>query len=98
MLAALARSLAEPVDVTICGDANNPRTPALLQAARASTLGGQSILLLQPGADRSRLSNLLPRAAATLPTAGQPCAVVCRKNTCGAPVTEASALERLLAE
>jgi len=92
-LLAAADMLEEAAAVVIAGDPSDPRARAL--AAAAMSAPDPAVVVLRAGDP-----NALPAAHPAFgkgPVAGSPAAYVCRRNVCGLPVTDAGALQALLA-
>jgi uncharacterized protein YyaL (SSP411 family) len=84
-----------PRDVVVAGEPADPRTQALLQAAWRA-FPDRSVVTLVHGGNRAALAKLVPLLADKTPLDGVPCAYVCERGTCHAPVTTADELRRLL--
>ncbi len=76
-------------EIFIAGDAADPRTRALIEAARRNPDPNRVIALVTPG-----IEELLPPAAGKTPVEGKPAAYVCKDFACEAPVTDPAALAR----
>jgi uncharacterized protein YyaL (SSP411 family) len=79
-----------PLQVAVAGAAGDPRTDALLAAARAAAPGGSIVLAAEPDAPG------VPLLAARPLVGGAPAAYVCRGYVCDAPVTSADQLNHAL--
>nr|AXL06327.1 thioredoxin domain-containing protein [uncultured bacterium] len=88
---AVARVLAEPVQVHLVGHAADERLRALAQAAWSRYLPNRVVEILDPALDGDRLSAL------GYPAAGAPRAYVCIGDRCLVPVAEPAALVDQLA-
>jgi uncharacterized protein len=91
LVLALQFHLADPREVVIAGEPDDPRTRALLQAAWRSFPGHQVVTLVHDG-NREALLKLSPVFAGKVPVAGVPAAYVCRRGACEAPVMDAKLL------
>jgi uncharacterized protein YyaL (SSP411 family) len=92
MLCAADVWLARPVEVAIVGELDDPRTRALVRAARRVWCPELVLAAGQPGAATGRLELLAGRPTLD----GAPAAYVCRDFACQAPIAEPAALEELL--
>ena len=88
LLAALDRTVADPVEIAIVGARDDARTFALLQTALKPYMPNRTIAGTAPGEDLShRLPVLEGRDSGT-----EPAAYVCERYACKAPVSDAVAL------
>jgi uncharacterized protein YyaL (SSP411 family) len=79
-----------PLQVAVAGAADDPRTGALLAAARAAAPGGSIVLAAEPDAPGVPLLVERPLVG------GAPAAYVCRGFVCDAPVTTVEGLSHTL--
>jgi hypothetical protein len=89
-------SLAPPLDITVVGEADSPRSRALLQEAYRRFLPGRRLLLKDPG-NCAALEALVPAARDYAPVASGPAAYVCHHYSCQAPVSTPEDLAACLA-
>ena len=94
LLCALDRYVHGAVEIVVTGEANDPRTVALLAEARRAFVPDRAMARLDPGEHRTEGIGALvePRASD-----GAPSATVCRERSCSVPVTDPDALRALLA-
>jgi uncharacterized protein YyaL (SSP411 family) len=81
------------VEIAIAGPSSDPRTRALLAAARAAYLPARAVAAFDPAAGPSELPLLKGKSL----SAGKPAAYVCRNYACDAPVTDPAGLTKALA-
>jgi hypothetical protein len=98
MLVALAFSLSKPRQIVIAGERDSKDTRALLAEVHRHFLPNK-ILLLTDGADGQKyLEEKIEALRAMKPGDGKSAAYVCENFACQAPVSDAAALEKLLAK
>ena len=88
LLAALDRTVADPVEIAIVGARDDARTLALLQAALKPYMPNRTIAGTAPGED---LSHRLPVLEGR-DRGAEPAAYLCERYACKAPVSDAVAL------
>jgi hypothetical protein len=93
LLQALQFHVGEPREVVIAGEPGDPRTLALLAAARMAFPTPQVVALVHDG-NRQRLAELSPLFVGKLPVDGVPAAYVCRRGVCAAPTLDPAELAR----
>jgi hypothetical protein len=76
-------------EIFIAGDAKDPATRALVEAAWRNPDPNRVLALVTPG-----IEDLLPPAAGKTRVGGRPAAYVCRDFACGAPTTDPSDLAK----
>ncbi|MBL8730137.1 MAG: thioredoxin domain-containing protein [Planctomycetes bacterium] len=94
LVLALQFHLADPREIVVVGAPDDPRTEALLAAARRLPEGRVTILHLHDG-NREALTRLTPLVVGKVEVDGAPAAYVCRRGTCEAPVTDPERLATL---
>ncbi|MFZ5448349.1 MAG: thioredoxin domain-containing protein [Thermodesulfobacteriota bacterium] len=90
-----ALALTPPMDLTLVGDRQNPRTSALLQAAYDSYLPERRLVLKEPG-NRAVLEKLFPWIDAFIQPEKEPVAYLCRDFTCLPAISDPQELNRKL--
>ena len=95
-LTALSTLRAEPREVAIVGDPEDPRTAELIATARAEAGPWATIAARAPGDEAA--AEAVPLLAGRTPEGGAPTAWVCRRFTCRAPVTSPADLAAALAD
>jgi uncharacterized protein YyaL (SSP411 family) len=98
MLVALDFSLSKPRQVVISGEIENPKTKALINEVHRHFLPTTILLLADGAAGQKYLGEKNKAIRAMTPIDGKPAAYVCENLTCEAPVTDATALRKLLSE
>ncbi len=88
--------LSPPLDLTVVGQADAPRTRDLLAAAWRPFLPERRLVLKDPW-DPAPIENLVPAARTYAPQAGGPVAYVCHNFACQPPFTEPEELRARLA-
>ena len=96
MLVALDYSLGKPQQIVIAGEKDKADTKRLLLAVRAHYLPGATLVLADQGEGQKYLGEKLEAIRAMKKVDGKAAAYVCENFTCKAPVTDASALRKLL--
>ena len=91
LLQALQFHVGEPREVVVAGEPGDPRTQALLAAARASFPASQVVALVHDG-NRRELAELSPLFVGKQPLDGVPAAYVCRRGVCAAPTIDPAAV------
>jgi uncharacterized protein YyaL (SSP411 family) len=91
LVLALQFHLADPREVVVAGEPDDPRTQALLRAAWRAFPGAQVVANVH-AKNRDALAVLSPLFADKQPLAGVPAAYVCRRGVCKLPVTDAKSL------
>ena len=94
LLALIEETLAEPIEVVIVGDWQDPMTGALLRAALRPFVPAGMVTGFAP--DEDALAPL-PLHEGKTARAGRPSAYVCRGRVCGEPVTDPHELAEALA-
>ncbi|MFN9945557.1 MAG: hypothetical protein ACK56S_01775, partial [Planctomycetota bacterium] len=97
LVAAARWHLAGPREVVVCGEPGDPATQALLAAVHGAVRFDGVVALAHAG-NRAALAERSPLFAGKESVAGRPAAYVCRRGVCAAPVTDAAALAKSLAE
>jgi uncharacterized protein YyaL (SSP411 family) len=97
MLVALDLSLSKPRQIVIAGKREDNGTRALLAEVQRHFLPNKVVLLADGGAGQKYLEEKLEALREMKPVDGKPAAYVCENFTCQAPVTEPTALHKLLA-
>ncbi|MFN9332096.1 MAG: hypothetical protein ACK6D1_05785, partial [Planctomycetota bacterium] len=97
LVAAARWHLAGPREVVVCGEPGDPATQALLAAVHGAVRFAGVVALAHAG-NRAALAERSPLFAGKESVAGRPAAYVCRRGVCAAPVTDAAALAKSLAE
>ncbi len=90
-------ALAPPLDLTIAGEAQAPRTQALLAAARRQFLPGLRLVRKDPR-DPAGPEAVVPAARTYAPQAGGPVAYLCHQFTCHPPIFSPAELASRLKE
>jgi uncharacterized protein len=98
MLVALNFTLSKPRQVVITGEIENPKTKALINEVHRHFLPTTILLLADGAAGQKYLGEKNEAIRAMTPIDGNPAAYVCENFTCKAPVTDATALRKLLSE
>jgi uncharacterized protein YyaL (SSP411 family) len=98
MLVALDFSLSKPRQVVITGEIENPKTKALINEVHRHSLPTTILLLADGAAGQKYLGEKNEAIGAMTPIDGKPAAYVCENFTCKAPVTDSTALRKLLSE
>ena len=98
MLAALAFACAAPRQIVVAGEHDAVDTRALLQTTQRPFQPNKVVLLADGGAGQSRLSQHQPSIRSMRKQNGQAAAYVCQGFTCQEPVTDKTALAKLLKE
>ncbi|MEC9046909.1 MAG: thioredoxin domain-containing protein [Planctomycetota bacterium] len=96
LMSAAQFHLARPVEVVVAGPPADPRTQALLAVAWRATRMGVVVAPLH-ASNAESLEGLSPVFRGKWRVDIEPCAYVCRRGTCKAPVTDAALLARALA-
>ncbi|MHB8419739.1 MAG: thioredoxin domain-containing protein [Myxococcales bacterium] len=93
LLCGLDRQLRGPVEVVVVGPIADPRTQALLAAARSVWLPNRALAHVEPGAPPAQIAVALweGRASVAVPTC-----FVCREGACLAPLTDPAQLPAAL--
>ena len=94
LLALMEETLADPIEVVVVGDRQDPKTGALLNAALRPFIPGGLVTGIAPGETEQALVPLLEGKTAR---AGRPTAYVCKGRVCGEPLTEPQELTEALA-
>jgi uncharacterized protein YyaL (SSP411 family) len=82
-------------EIVIAGERDDATVQAMLIEARRPLLPRSLVVLHEPGSD---IAELIPQVAQQGPVNGKPAAYVCENFTCRAPVTDAGALAKALAQ
>jgi uncharacterized protein YyaL (SSP411 family) len=98
MAAALDFLVTPPRQVVIAGDADDPRTAAMMRVISLRYLPTTVTLPLDPGARGDPPRTLNPFLRNLTPIDGNPAAYVCRNFVCDSPLVSADSLARLLDE
>jgi uncharacterized protein len=98
MLVALNFSSSKPRQVVISGEIENPKTKALINEVHRHFLPTTILLLADGAAGQKYLGEKNKAIRAMTPIDGKPAAYVCEDFTCKAPVTDSTALRKLLSE
>lgn len=93
LVAAVQFLQGDPREVVVAGEPGDPRTQALLDAARRRFPSLGVVAHVHDG-NRAALERLSPTFVGKRPIEGRPCAYVCRRGVCEAPVFEPEALQR----
>jgi uncharacterized protein YyaL (SSP411 family) len=90
---AIDRAARGSVEIVVMGDPSDPRTRAMLVAARSAYVPHRTLVCAKTGAEavESGVDETLVEGRAAKPD-GSPVAYVCRGNVCDAPVDAADAL------
>ena len=96
MLAALDASIAEPIQIVVTGQREQPETAELLKVVRRRYLPNKIVLLADGGEGQSWLTQHIEALQLIAPVEGKSTAYVCRNFRCELPVTEPEQLARLL--
>jgi uncharacterized protein YyaL (SSP411 family) len=96
MLVALGTFLSKPLQIIISGNANDPETEKLVNAARETFLPGKTILLIDGKDKQDSLSEYLDIVKYIKPVNGSPAAYVCFDHTCREPITDPVRLVEIL--
>jgi uncharacterized protein YyaL (SSP411 family) len=96
MLVALDYSLAEPRQIVIVGKIDSNETKTLLAEVHRHFLPNKILILADGGDGQKFFSEKNEAIHAMSPVDGKSAAYVCENFTCKAPVTEPSALAKLL--
>ncbi|MCA8948841.1 MAG: thioredoxin domain-containing protein [Planctomycetes bacterium] len=91
LLLAVQFHLAEPREVVVAGEPDDPRTRALLAAAWRAFPDHHVVANVHAG-NRAALAAISPLFADRLPVDGVPAAYVCRRGACERPLTDPAAL------
>jgi uncharacterized protein YyaL (SSP411 family) len=95
MLVALDLAQRPGVQIVVAGEADDPRTRALLTVVHGRFLPERT-LLLADGRTRAELGARLPWIAGMGEEGGRPAAYVCKDHACDRPVTDPEALAAAL--
>ena len=87
---AVNRGVNEPTEIAVVGTTSDPRAQSLLSAAWQAYVPWRIVLPLDPARNADKIS------ARGFPASDVPVAYVCRGQTCSAPVSEPTALVKLL--
>jgi uncharacterized protein YyaL (SSP411 family) len=98
MLVALNFTLSKPRQIVITGEIENPKTKALINEVHRHFLPTTILLLADGAAGQKYLGEKNKAIRAMTPIDGNPAAYVCENFTCKAPVTDSTALRKLLSE
>ena len=96
MLAALDASIAEPIQIVVTGQREQPETEELLKVVRRRYLPNKVVLLADGGEGQNWLTQHIEALRLITPVQGKSTAYVCRNFSCELPVTEPEQLARLL--
>jgi hypothetical protein len=96
MLAALDAAIAEPMQIVVTGQREQPETAELLKVVRRRYLPNKVVLLADGGEGQNWLTQHIEALRLITPVEGKSTAYVCRNFTCELPVTEPEQLARLL--
>jgi uncharacterized protein len=96
MLVAFHYSLGKPRQIVIAGERDKTDTKKLLSEVRTHYLPNATLVLADQGAGQKYLGEKLEAIRAMKKIGGKAAAYVCENFTCKAPVTDASALRKLL--
>ena len=96
MLAALDAAIAEPMQIVVTGQREQPETAELLKVVRRRYLPNKIVLLADGGEGQSWLTQQIEALQLIAPVEGKSTAYVCRNFRCELPVTEPEQLARLL--
>ncbi|MBK8098489.1 MAG: thioredoxin domain-containing protein [Planctomycetes bacterium] len=91
LVLALQFHLADPREVVIAGEPDDPRTQALLQRAAAAFPDHHVTALVHAG-NRAALQAISPVFVGKEPVNGVPAAFVCRRGVCERPITDPARL------
>ena len=94
LLALVEEVLAEPIEVVVVGDRQDPMTGALLRTALRPFMPERVVTGVTPG---ETVQAPLPLHEGKTTRAGRPAAYVCRGRVCGEAVTDPNALAEALA-
>ncbi len=92
LLGALDRSVADPIEIAIVGERDDPRTIELLHVALGPYLPNRTIAGMAPGEDIPHELPVLERRE----RGAEPVAYVCERYACKAPVSDPLALAEQL--
>ncbi|MEY2489156.1 MAG: hypothetical protein QOC70_1098 [Verrucomicrobiota bacterium] len=98
MLVALNLSLSKPAQIVIAGKVDSKETRALLKEVHQHFLPNKVLLLADSGEGRRYLEEKLEALGTMKPIGGKSVAYFCENFVCQAPVTDPSALRKLLAK
>ena len=97
LLIALDFALGPTREIIIAGDETLPETQSFLRAVSFRFLPNKVIALYPADQEKAAdIEKLVPFIENQLPIKGKPAAYVCKNYVCDFPVTELSALEKLL--
>jgi uncharacterized protein YyaL (SSP411 family) len=98
MLAALDSAIAEPAQIVVAGQQEDPVTKALLQAIRNRYLPNKVVLLADGKESQAWLSQHIEAIREMGPVNGKAAVYLCRNFACELPLTDLAELEKRLDE
>jgi uncharacterized protein len=96
MLAAVDATVAEPVQIVLAGQRDQPETAELLEVIRKRYLPNKVVLLADGSESQEWLAQHIAALRLMAPVQGRTAAYICRNFTCELPVTEREQLAELL--
>ena len=90
--------LFDPLEIVVCGPAEDPVTRAMLKEIRGRFLPAKVVVHVSTAEAATALSSLVPLAEAKIPIGGKPTAFVCRNRVCKLPARNLASLKRQLDE
>ena len=90
--------LFDPLEIVVCGPAEDPVTRAMLKEIRGRFLPAKVVVHVSTAEAATALSSLVPLTEAKIPIGGKPTAFVCRNRVCKLPARNLASLKRQLDE
>ncbi len=90
--------LFDPLEIVVCGPAEDPVTRAMLKEIRGRFLPAKVVVHASTAEAATALSSLVPLTEAKIPIGGKPTAFVCRNRVCRLPARNLASLKRQLDE
>ena len=90
--------LFDPLEIVVCGPAEDPVTRAMLKEIRSRFLPAKVVVHVSTAEAATALSSLVPLTEAKIPIGGKPTAFVCRNRVCKLPARNLASLKRQLDE
>ena len=98
MLVALEWSLSTPKEIIIAGDLSSADTRALLKEIHQRFIPNKVVLLLDNGASRKRIAQLLPFTTDMKMLNGKATVYICENYACQLPTSDRAVVAQLLSK